>query len=38
MMDTFGITGDCKDISADEVELIEQHKFDEIKTIFWRNS
>ena len=34
----FGTTGDCKDINADEVELLEQHKFDEIKTIFWRNS
>ena len=33
----FGTTGDCKDINADEVDL-EQHKFDEIKTIFWRNS
>ena len=30
----FGTTGDCKDINADEVELLEQHKFDEIKTIF----
>ena len=34
----FGTTGDCKDINADEVELLEKHKFDEIKTIFWRNS
>ena len=34
----FGITGDCKDISAEEVELIENHKFEEIKMLFWRNS
>ena len=34
----FGTTGDCKEINSDEVELLEQHKFDEIKTIFWRNS
>jgi len=34
----FGITGDCKDISAEEVELLENHKFEEIKMLFWRNS
>tara|TARA_B100000965_G_scaffold266045_1_gene224733 strand:- start:1603 stop:4083 length:2481 start_codon:yes stop_codon:yes gene_type:complete len=34
----FGITGDCKEISSDEVDLLEGHKFDEIKTIFWRNT
>lgn len=35
---SFGITGDCKEISPDEVELLENHKFDEIRTLFWRNS
>jgi ATP-dependent RNA helicase SUPV3L1/SUV3 len=34
----FGITGDCKEINAEEVELLESHKFEEIKTLFWRNS
>jgi ATP-dependent RNA helicase SUPV3L1/SUV3 len=34
----FGITGDCKEISADEVEILENHKFEEIKMLFWRNS
>ena len=34
----FGITGDCKEISAEEVDLLENHKFEEIRTIFWRNS
>ncbi|MDC3174043.1 helicase-related protein [Candidatus Pelagibacter sp.] len=34
----FGITGDCKEITAEDVELLENHKFDEIKTLFWRNS
>jgi ATP-dependent RNA helicase SUPV3L1/SUV3 len=34
----FGITGDCKDITAEEVELLENHKFEEIKMLFWRNS
>ena len=34
----FGITGDCKEILAEEVELLENHKFEEIKMLFWRNS
>jgi ATP-dependent RNA helicase SUPV3L1/SUV3 len=34
----FGITGDCKEISAEEVELLENHKFEEVKMLFWRNS
>jgi len=35
---SFGITGDCKGINAEEVDLLENHKFEEIKTLFWRNS
>tara|TARA_B100000902_G_scaffold286127_1_gene272222 strand:+ start:3098 stop:5578 length:2481 start_codon:yes stop_codon:yes gene_type:complete len=34
----FGITGDCKQLSAEEVDLLENHKFEEIRTLFWRNS
>ena len=34
----FGITGDCKEITAEEVELLEGHKFENIRTLFWRNS
>jgi ATP-dependent RNA helicase SUPV3L1/SUV3 len=34
----FGITGDCDEIKAEEVELLETHNFDEIKTLFWRNT
>ncbi len=34
----FGITGDCSEISAEEVELLENHKFDDIHTIYWRNT
>ncbi len=34
----FGITGDCKEINSEEVDLLENHKFEEIKTLFWRNS
>ena len=35
---SFGITGDSKEINAEEVELLENHKFEEIRTLFWRNS
>tara|TARA_B100001093_G_scaffold495764_1_gene540602 strand:+ start:1136 stop:3613 length:2478 start_codon:yes stop_codon:yes gene_type:complete len=35
---TFGITGDCKNINAEEVELLENHKFNSINTLFWRNA
>ena len=35
---SFGITGDCKEIPPEEVDLLENHKFEEIRTLFWRNS
>ena len=35
---SFGITGDCKEINSEEVELLENHKFGEIQALFWRNS
>ena len=35
---TFGITGECKEINSEEVELLENHKFEEINSLFWRNS
>ena len=35
---SFGITGDCKELRADEVDLLENHKFEEIQSLFWRNS
>jgi len=34
----FGITGQCKDINSEEVDLLENHKFEEIQYLFWRNS
>ena len=34
----FGITGQCKEINAEEVELLESHKFEKIQSLFWRNS
>ena len=30
----FGITGECKEINADEVDLLENHKFEEIQSLF----
>jgi ATP-dependent RNA helicase SUPV3L1/SUV3 len=35
---SFGITGDCKEITPEDVSLLENHKFEEIKMLFWRNS
>ena len=35
---SFGVTGDCKEITSEDVELLENHKFEEIRTLFWRNS
>ena len=34
----FGITGECKEINAEEVDLLENHKFENIQNLFWRNS
>ncbi len=35
---TFGITGECKEINSEDIELLENHKFEEINSLFWRNS
>ncbi len=35
---SFGITGDCDEISPEEIEFLENHNFPEIQNIFWRNS
>ena len=35
---SFGITGNSGEITAEEVELLENHKFDEIHSIYWRNT
>jgi len=34
---SFGITGECGEISPEEIELLETHRIDDINTIFWRN-
>ena len=35
---SFGITGQCKEINAEEVNLLENHEFEKIQYLFWRNS
>ena len=35
---SFGVTGECKNISSEDVEQLENHKFEEVRTLFWRNS
>ena len=35
---TFGTTGQCENLSADDVEKLENHQLEEIQKIFWRNS
>ena len=34
----FGITGDCDKINSEEVENLETHNFEEIRSIYWRNN
>ncbi len=34
----FGITGDCENLEADEIEKIEKHNLDDVKFLYWRNS
>jgi len=35
---SFGITGDVSEISSEEIDLIETHKFKKIRMLYWRNS
>ena len=35
---SFGITGQCKEISSDDVDFLESHKYENIQSLFWRNS
>ncbi len=35
---SFGITGECKEINPEDIELLENHKFEQIQFLFWRNS
>jgi len=35
---SFGITGDAGKINPEEIDFIENHKFEEIRMLYWRNS
>ena len=35
---SFGVTGDCKELGSEEVNLLENHEFEKIEYLFWRNS
>ena len=35
---TFGITGECKQLSSDEIEKLEKHDLNKIDVLYWRNS
>tara|TARA_B100001123_G_scaffold373002_1_gene437294 strand:- start:1316 stop:3223 length:1908 start_codon:yes stop_codon:yes gene_type:complete len=35
---TFGITGECRQLSSNEIERLEKHKLDNIEMLYWRNS
>ena len=35
---TFGITGECKELSSNEIERLENHDLDKINLLYWRNS
>ena len=35
---TFGVTGDCKQFSSNEIEKLEKHELNKIDVLYWRNS
>ena len=35
---TFGITGECRQLSSDEIEKLENHELSKIDILYWRNS
>ena len=35
---TFGITGECRQLSSDEIEKLEKHELNKIDVLYWRNS
>ena len=35
---TFGTTGECKQLSADEIDKLEKHQLNKIDVLCWRNS
>ncbi len=35
---TFGITGECKQLTSGEIEKLEKHELNKINLLYWRNS
>ena len=35
---TFGTTGQCENLSSEDVEKLENHQLEDIKKIYWRNT
>ena len=35
---TFGITGECKQLTSDEIEKLEKHELNKADMLYWRNS
>jgi len=35
---TFGITGQCKQLTSDEIEKLEKHELNKIDMLYWRNA
>ncbi len=35
---SFGTTGDCEKLTDEQIEKVENHKFDDVLNIYWRNS
>ena len=35
---TFGITGECKQLTSEEIEKLERHELNKINVLYWRNS
>ena len=35
---TFGTTGQCENLSSEDVEKLEDHQLEDIKKIYWRNT
>jgi len=35
---TFGVTGECNQLTSDEIEKLEKHELSNINMLYWRNS
>ncbi len=35
---SFGTTGDCERLTDEQIEKVENHKFDDVLNVYWRNS